>query len=205
LFPTECFGGAFAIIFVFPLERSVVTRERASGTYRVSSYFVAKTLCELPRTFFFNMLFSCILYWMVGLRATAGAFFFFVLIVFVTTVTAESLALAISILAADPQAASALIPVALIISVLFGGFFIEGDQIYDWLVWIKWTSLVQYAFIALVTNEFEGRVIEDLVVPSNGFTKWENMAFLVLILLVLRALGYFFLLKFRAPTFDKSL
>jgi len=142
---------------------------------------------------------------MVGLRATVSAFFFFVLVVFITTVTAESLALAISILAADPQAASALIPVALIVSVLFGGFFIEGDQIYDWLVWIKWTSLVQYAFTALVMNEFQGRDIPGLVVPSNGFTKWENVAFLALILLVLRGLGYFFLLKFRAPTFDKTL
>lgn len=201
----QCFGGAFSIIFVFPLERSVVTRERASGTYRVSSYFFSKTICELPRTFFFNMLFSVILYWMVGLRATAGAFFFFVFAVFITTVTAESMSLAISILAADPQAAAALTPVALIIGVLFGGFFIDGAQIYDWLAWIKWTSLVQYAFVALVENEFEGRDIPGFSFAGNGFSKWENLGFLVLLLVVLRGLGYFFLLKFRAPTFDKTL
>lgn len=203
--PTECFGGAFSIIFVFPLERNVVTRERASGTYRVSSYFFAKTLCELPRTFFFNALFSIILYWLVGLRATVGGFFFFILTVFIITVTAESIALAISILAADPQAAAALIPVALIVSILFGGFFIDGDQIYDWLVWLKWTSLVQYAFIALVENEFEGRVIPGFSPPSNGFSKWENLGFLLIILGVMRMLGYLFLLKFRAPSFDKTL
>lgn len=124
----QSFGGIFSVIFNFPLERSVVTRERASGTYRVSSYWVSKTTTEFPRTLAFITVFACITYWMIGFRSEAGAFFLWILILFLTTIIAESMAIAVSILAADPQAAAAINPVFMIIFLLFGGFFIQAEQ-----------------------------------------------------------------------------
>lgn len=38
------FDGAFAVIFDFPIERAVLMRERASGSYRVTSYFLASLI-----------------------------------------------------------------------------------------------------------------------------------------------------------------
>ena len=50
------FGGLFSVIFQFPLERSVVTRERASNMYRASSYYLSEMLVRIPKSLFFNLI-----------------------------------------------------------------------------------------------------------------------------------------------------
>lgn len=203
----QAFGGVFAVIFGFPLERSVVTRERAANTYRTSSYFLSKTFTDMPKAFFFNILFTLILYWMVGLRSTAGAFFTFAFIVFLTSFLAESLALAISILTGDAQAAAAVIPVFVIMALLFGGFFINSEQLDKWISWAKYLSFVFYAFNALVKNEFNdgSQFSEELLSDGqyNDLSIWENAAALIGILIVFRLMGYLFLQYFQAPKFLK--
>lgn len=114
----QSFGAAFGVIFQFPFERSVVTRERASNMYRTSSYFLSKTVTDMLKTVSFNIMFAVIVYWMVGLRAEASAFFRFVLVIFTMSTFAESLALAISVLTGDPQASSSLIPVFMVLAIL---------------------------------------------------------------------------------------
>lgn len=203
----QAFGGSFSVIFGFPLERSVVTRERAANTYRTSTYFLSKTVTDIPKTLFFNALFSSILYWMVGLRADAGAFFFFILTIFLVSFSAESLALAVSIMTGDAQAAAALIPVFIIVFLLFGGFFINSDQLSDWLGWIKYLSFIFYGFNAIVLNEF-GNLAGDLKKPyalesHDQFDKWVNIAILFGLLAVLRLLGYLFLQYLRGPKYLK--
>lgn len=114
----QSFGAAFGVIFQFPLERSIVTRERASNMYRTSSYFLSKTVTDMAKTFTFNMMFALIVYWMVGLRADVLVFFQFVLVLFTLSTFSESVALAISVLTGDPQASSSLVPVVVILCVL---------------------------------------------------------------------------------------
>lgn len=114
----QSFGAAFGVIFQFPLERSVVTRERASNMYRTSSYFLSKAVTDMVKSALFNVMFSIIVYWMVGLRAEAGAFFQFILVIFLMSTFAESLALAVSVLTGDPQASTSLIPVFMVLCIL---------------------------------------------------------------------------------------
>ena len=65
---------------------------------------------------------------MVGLREEAGSFFLCIFVVYITALVAESMALAISILAAGPQVAAATVPVFMIIFMLFSATFISSDQ-----------------------------------------------------------------------------
>jgi hypothetical protein len=51
----------------FPLERSLILRERAAGTYRVSAYFLAKYLADFFTQVPAPIIFSCIVYPVVGL------------------------------------------------------------------------------------------------------------------------------------------
>ncbi|KAK1859358.1 hypothetical protein I4F81_001955 [Pyropia yezoensis] len=191
--------GTFSVIFVFPLERAIITRERAAGTYRVSAYYIAKVLSEAPRTLLYNTVFSVILYWCVGLRASAAAFLFFILALWTTTMTAEALALSISIAAPSPAAAMALSPPAVIVSLLFGGFFIQGARIPDWLGWLRWVSFVHYAYGAIMHNQFV-----DGVGAVNGLSRWGNVGALAGLMVVFRAGGYVALRTLRAPSFDRS-
>lgn len=202
----QSFGGVFAVIFGFPLERSVVTRERAANTYRTSSYFLSKTMTDIPKTLFFNVLFSCILYWMVGLRADAGSFFLFTIVVFLTAFVAESLATAISILTGDAQAASAIIPVFVIMALLFAGFFIEPDEIGDWISWARYLSFIFYAFNAMAKIQFENSGYygnQILKEQFNNLSIAENIAALVAILVIFRLIAYLFLQYLRGPKFLK--
>jgi ATP-binding cassette subfamily G (WHITE) protein 2 len=45
-----------------------VLRERASGAYYVSAYYVAKMMAEMTVQMFFPLLFSCIVYFLVGFQ-----------------------------------------------------------------------------------------------------------------------------------------
>lgn len=138
-----------------------------------------------------------ILYWCVGLRASASAFFFFILSLWATTMAAEALALSISIAAPSPAVAVALCPSAVIVSLLFGGFFIDGARIPDWLGWLRWLSFVHYAYGAVTHNEFpDGGV--------NGLSRWGNLGALAGLLVAFRAGGYVALRTLRAPRFDRS-
>lgn len=55
-------------------------RERSSGAYRMSSFIVAKVLVDVPSNVLRILPFFVILYWMVGLRANAAAYFLFIAI-----------------------------------------------------------------------------------------------------------------------------
>jgi hypothetical protein len=51
-----------------PAEKPIVVRERLSGAYNVSAYYLGKNLSELPLDIVFNLLYCVIVYWMVGLN-----------------------------------------------------------------------------------------------------------------------------------------
>lgn len=200
----QAFGGVFSVIFGFPLERSIVTRERASNTYRTSAYFLSKTMTDLPKTLFFNVLFACIVYWMIGLTANFSSFVIFIVIIFLTSFLAESLAIAISVLAGDAQTAAAIIPVFVILAMLFGGFFIGSDEIGSWISWAKYVSFVFYAFNALGHNEVDREGYPDTLRNEfNNLSVVENISALIAILVVFRVIGYLFLHYLRGPKFLK--
>lgn len=200
----QAFGGVFAVIFGFPLERSVITRERGANTFRTSSYFLSKTFSDMPKTLFFNGLFGVIVYWIVGFRADAGAFFLFILTVFLTSLVAESLSLSVSIMAGDAQAAAAIIPVFVIIALLFGGFFISDAQMPVWIGWLKYTSFMFYAFNAIVKVEWQGTIWEDDIFKNtNDMSISTNLLILFGLFLFYRILGYLFLHFLRGPKFLK--
>lgn len=87
--------GALMAINAFPSERALVLRERASGMYRASAYFFAKLFGDAIGQLVGPWLFTCIVYFMVGLNPTPGKFFIFGSIMMLSNLCAVSLALAV--------------------------------------------------------------------------------------------------------------
>ena len=203
----QSFGGAFGVIFQFPLERSVVTRERAANMYRTSSYFLSKAVTDMVKGFFFELLFSLIVYWMVGLRATPGAFFQFVLALFLLSTFAESIALCIAVLTGDAQATSSLVPVVMVLCLLFGGFFINSESLPNWISWFRWCSFMFYGFNALGHIQFpvgSGDAILEQVRVRSGFNTlgyWGNIGAMIGLSAVVKVVAYLFLHYLRGPKF----
>ena len=61
---------AFKIIkrFLVPTERSAIAKERAAGMYRLSAYYTAKCVSELPLLVVRPVLMYTLVYWMSGLN-----------------------------------------------------------------------------------------------------------------------------------------
>ena len=74
------FSGVFSVVYVFASECRQILRERVAGMYGVLPYFVSRLAVELPRNALWTLLHSVLIYWIVGLRANASAFFIFVAI-----------------------------------------------------------------------------------------------------------------------------
>lgn len=79
--------------------------------YRVSPYHIGKIVSELPRTLFLTLEFAIPLYFMIGLYPSFSAFMIFWLIGIIVVMVTESMALCVTTMLPNPQAASALLPV----------------------------------------------------------------------------------------------
>lgn len=92
LFFISVFWGFFPVftaIFTFPQERAMLNKERAADMYRISAYFLARTSSDIPLDLLLPVLFLVVVYFMAGLRKSAGPFFLTMLTVFLCIVAAQ--------------------------------------------------------------------------------------------------------------------
>jgi hypothetical protein len=104
---------------------------------------------------------------------------------------------------------------------LFGGFFINVNQIPIWLSWIRHVSFIKYGFSAAMHIEFRDRVLDasgcvnQTFCPADGnaaleFYKlmdlelWESILILIGYSVIMRLIAYF-ILYLRGPKYDKSI
>jgi len=93
------FGGMNETLQTFPIEKRTVQKERASGFYSLSAYYISKVLTATPFALLGPFIFCCILYPAAGMRAGVAHFFIFVGIVLTETLCAGALGMFISSLA----------------------------------------------------------------------------------------------------------
>ncbi|MCO5600924.1 hypothetical protein L7F22_055041 [Adiantum nelumboides] len=134
----------FTAIFTFPQERSILAKERASDMYRLSAYFIARTLSDVFLELGLPIAFLLIVYFMASLRQSAGAFFFTLLTIFSTIITSQGLGISLGAAMMDVKKATSLASVILLAFMLAGGFFIQGLP--PFIAWIRYVSINFYAF-----------------------------------------------------------
>ncbi|NP_001036237.1 broad substrate specificity ATP-binding cassette transporter ABCG2d [Danio rerio] len=129
--------------------------EYTSGYYRVSVFFLSKILSDIitQRTIP-SVLFSCVVYFMIGLKPTASAFFIFMLTVILVSCTAAAMAMAISADQSVVAVANILMTVSFIFMMasshlvttqnIFSGLLVNLKSIMDWLSWLKYLSIPRY-------------------------------------------------------------
>ncbi len=167
-------------IELFIKERVFFIHENASGYYHVSTYFIAKLLCDLiPLRIIPSILFSSIVYFMIGFQPTVEKFFIFYLAVFITVLCAVALCFFISASVQVFGIASLLSVMSFVLMMIFGGFLVELSSIVSFLSWIKWISIFRYTMNIITINEFSGLELclkNNSTICTNGTDIIHNVA-----------------------------
>ncbi|KAK9131687.1 hypothetical protein Scep_011215 [Stephania cephalantha] len=159
------FFPVFQAIFTFPQERSMLTKERSSGMYRLSAYFISRIVGDLPMELVLPTVFLTITYWMAGLKPSLINFFETLFVLLYSVVAAQGLGLALGALVMDLKAATTLGSVLLLTFLLSGGYYVT--QVPKFISWIKYISLTQYSFKLLVSSQYKADETYDCGANMN--------------------------------------
>nr|AWC67559.1 white [Drosophila melanogaster] len=178
------FQNVFATINVFTSELPVFMREARSRLYRCDTYFLGKTIAELPLFLTVPLVFTAIAYPMIGLRA--GVLHFFNCLALVTLVANVSTSFGYLISCASSSTSMALSvgPPVIIPFLLFGGFFLNSGSVPVYLKWLPYLSWFRYANEGLLINQWAdvepGEISctsSNTTCPSSGKVILETLNF----------------------------
>ncbi|XP_061439038.1 broad substrate specificity ATP-binding cassette transporter ABCG2-like isoform X2 [Rhineura floridana] len=166
----QCFSSIFAIE-LFILEKKIFIHEYISGYYRISAYFFSKLIGDLilMRTLP-CIIFTCIVYFMLGLKPTVEAFFIMMFTMMLVSYTATSMALAIATGQSVLAVANLLMTITFIFMTIFSGLLVNLTSILPWLSWLQYFSIPRYGMIALQVNELTNLKFCNL----NTHENWSN-------------------------------
>ncbi|KAK6472207.1 ABC transporter G family member 14-like [Huso huso] len=209
----------------YPVERPIINKERLAGSYRLSAYFLAKVLSELPLAIPQLLVHITISFWLAGLNG-AGAYFADMGIIALSTFTAEALGLLISVVFLRMDQTMAFSTSLIVLTVLLGGFYIQ--KLPFWLVWLRYLAIILFSFHATLQLEFTDdtsfrcaiqsfsphcaaahlnnpnetayipaqEILDQFIIP---LPVWGNILVLVLYMLAFRVATYLVLRFVRTP------
>ncbi|XP_048444160.1 ABC transporter G family member 14 isoform X2 [Pyrus x bretschneideri] len=212
LFFFSVFWGFYPLynaVFTFPQERRMLIKERSSGMYRLSSYFLARTVGDLPLELALPTAFVLIIYWMGGLKPDPFTFILSLLVVLYNVLVSQSLGLAIGAILMDIKQATTLASVTTLVFLIAGGYYIQ--QIPPFIVWLKYLSYSYYCYKLLLGVQYDEddfyecskgvlcRVGDLPAIKSMGGLEhlWLDVSILALMLLGYRLLAYLALHRVR--------
>ncbi|XP_004496215.1 ABC transporter G family member 21 [Cicer arietinum] len=155
LFFFSIFWGFFPLfnaIFAFPLERPMLTKERSSGMYHLSSYYVARMVGDLPMELVLPTIFVTITYWMGGLKPSLITFVLTLLIMLFNVLVSQGIGLALGAILMDVKQATTLASVTMLVFLLAGGYYIQ--KMPSFIAWLKYISFSHYCYKLLVGVQY---------------------------------------------------
>ncbi|KAJ4960138.1 hypothetical protein NE237_020048 [Protea cynaroides] len=202
LFFFSTFWGYFPMfnaIFAFPQERAMLIKERSSGMYRLSSYYFARMVGDLPMELVLPTIFTAITYWMGGLKPFPINFVLTLLIILYNVLVSQGLGLALGAILMEVKQATTLASVIMLVFLLAGGYYIQHMP--PFIAWIKYISLSHYCYKLLIGVQYTDhdyyecefrRHCKTLEFPGIKHLGLNNMGFDVAALGVM-LVGYRFL------------
>ncbi|PLW16743.1 hypothetical protein PCANC_12308 [Puccinia coronata f. sp. avenae] len=139
------------------LGRPIMWRQTSFCFYRPGALALAGAIAEVPFSLPKILVFSLILYFMTNLTRTASAFFTYCLIVYMGYYTLSCFFKFLGAISFSFDMASRLASSSVILMTVYSGYMIPRRSMKDWLIWIYYINPVNYAFSALMGNEF-GRI-----------------------------------------------
>ncbi|KAL7159756.1 hypothetical protein ABFS83_01G049200 [Erythranthe nasuta] len=211
LFFFSVFWGFYPLynaVFTFPQERNMLIKERSSGMYRLSSYFLARTVGDLPLELALPTAFTFIFYWMGGLKADPITFILSLLIVLFSVLVSQGLGLAFGAILMDVKQAATLASVTTMVFLIAGGYYVR--HIPPFISWLKYLSYSYYCYRLLLGVQYDEddfyecekgvycRVADYPAIKSVGLSDlWVDVSIMMVMLVGYRLIAYLALQRVR--------
>lgn len=156
--------------------RVVVARHKEYAFYRPSAVSIARVVTDLPLLLVQVITFSVIMYFMANFDLEPSKFFIYALFVYTTTICITAMYRMFAALSPTIDDAVRFSGIGLNVLVIYTGYVIPKPQLLQQKIWFGWLYYINplgYAFEAILTNEFSGRVMEcapeQLIPQGPGF------------------------------------
>ncbi|GKT48749.1 ABC transporter G family member 14 [Colletotrichum spaethianum] len=158
--------------------RPILAKHRSFALYRPAAICVAQILADAPVLLFQVTHFGLVLYFMVGLKLSAAAFFTYLVTNFVTAMAMTAVFRLIGAAFPTFDAATKVSGLTIVSFFVYMGYMIFKSEMHPWLGWIFWINPMAYGFEALLGNEFHGQdlacVGPNLVPNGPGYIAGEG-------------------------------
>lgn len=143
----------FGALISIPGEREVMKKERSSGAYRLSAFYVAKMIGELPLIMTLPSLYFFICYPMFAVNLNIYNFLFQWLFMVLCALVAQSIGLFIGLTTMSLEVSVTVSAIYSTAVNLFGGYY--SSTLPDWLAWMRYTSVLHYAYQNMQIIEYK--------------------------------------------------
>ncbi|KAJ5618549.1 ATP-binding cassette transporter [Penicillium herquei] len=151
--------------------RPILIKHKSFGYHHPATFALAILASELPVVIFQCTILTVVLYWMVGLKATAGAFFTFWILLIAITFCINALFRSLAAASPNLEVASNLSGVLMKFLVMYTGYMIPKPKMKNWFIELYYANPMAYAFQAALTNEFHDTVmpcVGSSLIPNGG-------------------------------------
>lgn len=138
-------------------QRPIVEKHGRYAFYHPSAEAVSSFIVDLPCKVLAALGFNVVLYFLANLRREASAFFTFFLFAFLCTLVMSSIFRAMSCVTKSLSEAATPASMLIIVLVATTGFVIPPVDIPPWIKWLSYLNPLNYAFEAMMINEFRNR------------------------------------------------
>ncbi|KAG6554670.1 hypothetical protein Mapa_003688 [Marchantia paleacea] len=184
IFVITLFWGAIPLstaLLTFCQERTMLIKERNSSTYKLSAYFMSRTIGDLPLDYLLATVYLVVVYFMTHLKVTAVSFLLTVFGTYLSIMAAQSLGYLIGASFMDIKKATATGSTLIVVSILTGGYYVV--HVPAWIEWMKYLSFNYYAYNLLSKIQYNPVL---LTWNGGGF----EVCLLIVIIIIYRFLAY---------------
>ena len=140
--------------------RPVLQKHKQFALYHPAAFCVAQIILDIPIILFQISHFALVMYFMVGLRNDAAAFFTYWIFLFAVGMSMTTLFRMIGAVNKTFDNASKISGFWMIALVAYIGYFQSYKQMHPWLYWIYWINPLSYGFEAIMSNEFHSQTLK---------------------------------------------
>ncbi|KAH7124683.1 ABC-2 type transporter-domain-containing protein [Dactylonectria macrodidyma] len=140
--------------------RPILAKHRSFALYDPAAICIAQVAADLPILMFQVTHFGLVLYFMVGLKTTAAAFFTYLVTNFMTAMSMTAFFRLVGAAFPTFDAATKVSGLSIVALFVYMGYMIIKPEMHPWFVWIFWINPMAYGFEALLGNEFHNQDID---------------------------------------------